>query len=160
MVAPTSHGSSRADPTRRAVMRIPTLVQKVFGSVTVWRSHSFTSLVSAHAAQVWHGDVRSPCHKRRLEAQGTTRSGASWGSAKPRDARAPEIPVCGLAKRGTHYASKGSGGNLDPHLAMPPRRLSRGTIHGCLRHGTTVATGLRLAHTSSPSLRQGPAKIA
>ena len=64
MVAPTSHGSSRADPTPRAVMRIPTLVKRVFGSVTVWRDHSFTSLVWAHAAQVWHGDVRSPCHKR------------------------------------------------------------------------------------------------
>ena len=64
MVALTRHSSSRADPTRRAVMRIPTLVQRVFGSDTVWRDHSFTSLVSAHAAQVWHGDVRSPCHKR------------------------------------------------------------------------------------------------
>ena len=40
-----------------------------------------------------------------FEAQGTRRSGVSWGSAKPPDARAPEIPVCGPAKRGTGYAS-------------------------------------------------------
>ena len=64
MVAPTSHDSSRADPTRRAVMRIPTLVQRVFGSVTVWRDHSFTSLVWAHAKRTAHGEVRSPCAVR------------------------------------------------------------------------------------------------
>ena len=69
MVAPTSHGSSRVDPTPRAVMRIPTLVQRVFGSVTVWRSHSFTSLVSAHANRTAHGEVRSPAavHSARHE---------------------------------------------------------------------------------------------
>ena len=61
MVALTSHGSSRADPTRRAVMRIPTLVQRVFGSVTVWRSPSLTSLLSAHANRNAHGDRTSPC---------------------------------------------------------------------------------------------------
>ena len=64
MVALTSHSSSRADPTRRAVMRIPTLVQRVFGSDTVWRDHSFTSLVSAHANRTVHGEVRSPCTVR------------------------------------------------------------------------------------------------
>ena len=106
MVALTSHSSSQADPTRRAVMRIPTLVQRVFGSVTVWRSHSFTSLVSAHANRTAHGEVREKCGLHaQFEAQGRTRSGASWGSARPCDARAPEIPVCGLAERGAHYAS-------------------------------------------------------
>ena len=65
MVALTRHSSSRADPTRRAVMRIPTLVQRVFGSVTVWRSPSLTSLVWAHADRNTHGEVRSPCVFRR-----------------------------------------------------------------------------------------------
>ena len=66
------------------------------------------------------------------EAQGTPRSRASWGSAKPRDARAPEIPVCGLAKRGTLAAS------YQRHLPKirilrKPKELK---IHG--RHGPTA----------------------
>ena len=100
MVAPTSHDSSRADPTRRAVMRIPTLVQRVFGSVTVWRDHSFTSLVWAHAAQVRHGDLRSPCHKRsarHAEKQGEL--GLCQTSRRAR-ARNPGVRTC---KKG--YAS-------------------------------------------------------
>ena len=100
MVALTSHSSSRADPTRRAVMRIPTLVQRVFGSDTVWRDHSFTSLVSAHAAQVWHGDVRSPCHKRSASSD---EQRVDLGLCQTQDAIAHKKPVGRPVKKG--YAS-------------------------------------------------------
>ena len=31
---------------------------------TVWQIHSLSARDSAHAEQMWHGQVRSPCHKR------------------------------------------------------------------------------------------------
>ena len=128
MVAPTSHDSSRADPTRRAVMRIPTLVKRVFGSVTVWRSPrapSLTSLVWAHAKRTAHGEVRSPCavrSARHAEKQGEL--GLCQTSRRAR-ARNP-----GVRTRKKGYASPqlvGGSGNTRTVLRRQIR-VTRGEI--------------------------------
>ena len=56
--------------------------------------------------------------------------------------------------------SKGSSGNSIPHLDMPPRRSSGGTIHGSVRPRTTVPIRRRLAHAPSLCRRQDPVEIA
>ena len=58
------------------------------------------------------------------------------------------------------HLGKGSYGNSIPHLDMPPRRSSGGTIHGSVRPRTTVPTRSALARASSPSAGQGPMRIA
>ena len=129
MVALTRHSSSRADPTRRAVMRIPTLVQRVFGSVTVWRSPSLTSLVWAHAKRTAHGEVWSPCavHSARHEEK-RSELGLCQTSRRAR-ARNPGVRTRKKGYASRQLAKRFSHPTCDYRLRCLSHRLSR-TLRG------------------------------